>query len=90
MAATTSGSLQLSSIQDVEENNNAAPAKPVLRYDDLSIKRFDEAQIAVLAHQLWEERGCPDGSPDEDWCRAEELLNGQLCHDTLDKGPASF
>lgn len=30
--------------------------------------------IARLAHRLWEERGCPEGSPDEDWLRAEALL----------------
>ncbi|SPF56190.1 hypothetical protein SBA4_80003 [Candidatus Sulfopaludibacter sp. SbA4] len=24
-------------------------------------------EIAALAYQLWNERGCPAGSPDEDW-----------------------
>ena len=33
-----------------------------------------EVQIAALAHSLWEERGCPVGSPEEDWYRAEEIL----------------
>ena len=40
------------------------------------IPPFDQAQhheeIARLAHALWQERGCPHGSPDEDWRRAEE------------------
>ena len=31
-------------------------------------------EIAELAYQLWVKRGCPDGSPDEDWLRAEEEL----------------
>lgn len=32
-------------------------------------------QIASLARTLWEQRGCPEGSPEEDWFRAEaELL----------------
>jgi hypothetical protein len=31
-------------------------------------------QIATLAHQLWVERGCPCGTPDEDWFRAEKQL----------------
>jgi hypothetical protein len=31
-------------------------------------------QIASLAYQLWQERGCPEGSPDEDWLRAEQEL----------------
>ena len=31
-------------------------------------------QIERLAYQFWEERGCPQGSPDEDWYRAERSL----------------
>ena len=34
-------------------------------------------EIAALAYQLWNDRGCPVGSPDEDWFRAEELLKGR-------------
>lgn len=30
--------------------------------------------IAALAHQLWKARGCPDGSPDEDWFHAAHEL----------------
>jgi|HubBroStandDraft_1064217.scaffolds.fasta_scaffold82728_3 hypothetical protein len=29
---------------------------------------FEKA--AALAYRLWNERGCPIGSPDEDWLRA--------------------
>ena len=35
---------------------------------------FGHAEIAALAHQLWVARGCPQGSPDEDWFRAAEEL----------------
>jgi hypothetical protein len=31
-------------------------------------------EIAALAHQLWIDRGCPEGSPEEDWFHAEEEL----------------
>jgi hypothetical protein len=31
-------------------------------------------QIAALAYALWQERGCPEGSPEEDWFRAEAEL----------------
>lgn len=34
-------------------------------------------QIAGLAHALWQERGCPDGSPEEDWFRAEDAIKRQ-------------
>jgi len=30
--------------------------------------------VASLAYQLWLDRGSPQGSPDEDWFRAESLL----------------
>ena len=31
-------------------------------------------QIASLAYALWQERGCPEGSPEADWLQAEEEL----------------
>ena len=31
----------------------------------------DEREIAALAYQYWQERGCPIGSDQEDWFRAE-------------------
>jgi hypothetical protein len=34
----------------------------------------DEGAIAELAYYLWAERGRPEGSPEEDWFRAKELL----------------
>jgi len=30
--------------------------------------------VAQLAYRLWEDRGRPDGSPEDDWFQAEELL----------------
>ena len=34
-----------------------------------------ESEIAAVAHQLWLERGCPIGSDQEDWFRAEAMVN---------------
>jgi Protein of unknown function (DUF2934) len=34
--------------------------------------------IAVLAYHLWMKRGCPIGSPDDDWFRAEADLKNHL------------
>ncbi len=36
-----------------------------------------QEEIAMLAHNLWQARGCPEGSPEEDWYRAEEELKRQ-------------
>ena len=39
---------------------------------------FGHADIAQLAHELWQSRGCPDGSADEDWFQAARELRGDL------------
>jgi Protein of unknown function (DUF2934) len=31
-------------------------------------------ELCKAAYRLWEERGCPEGSPDVDWQRAEKEL----------------
>lgn len=31
-------------------------------------------EIAARAYELWQRRGCPIGSPDEDWSQAEAEL----------------
>ena len=38
------------------------------------ITAFGHNDIAALAHQLWEARGCPQGSADEDWFEAVRQL----------------
>jgi hypothetical protein len=35
---------------------------------------FNHHETAELAFDLWKARGCPDGSPEEDWARATEQL----------------
>jgi len=37
-----------------------------------------ESEIATVAYQLWLERGCPIGSDQEDWYRAEAMLKNAL------------
>ena len=32
-------------------------------------------EIAKVAYALWQERGCPLGSPEVDWARAEAELS---------------
>jgi hypothetical protein len=38
------------------------------------VASFGHEEIAALAHKLWQARGCPEGSPDQDWFRAVEEL----------------
>ena len=49
----------------VESSEEAAPASA----------NYEE--IAALAYEYWIQRGCPIGSPEVDWFRAEEQLNNQ-------------
>jgi hypothetical protein len=41
------------------------------------IVAFGYEDIASLAHQLWQARGCPEGSPQEDWFHAVEELRSR-------------
>jgi hypothetical protein len=41
------------------------------------IVSFGHAEIAALAHELWQARGCPDGSAQEDWFHAAEALRSR-------------
>ncbi|MCU0759615.1 MAG: DUF2934 domain-containing protein [Steroidobacteraceae bacterium] len=43
----------------------------------------DRASIERLAHTLWMARGCPLGSPEEDWLQAERML----AEDTAGEAP---
>jgi hypothetical protein len=38
------------------------------------IATFGHQDTAALAHTLWQARGCPEGSPDEDWFQAAQDL----------------
>ena len=38
---------------------------------------FGHDDIAALAHELWQARGCPEGSPDEDWLQAVKQLRSR-------------
>jgi hypothetical protein len=34
-------------------------------------------EIAALAYSFWVERGCPEGTPEHDWFRAEQELKAK-------------
>ena len=38
---------------------------------------LEHKEVEDLAHELWDRRGRPVGSPDEDWHRAERILRGE-------------
>ena len=55
------------------DSNTGAEEKNISR-NNPSVDPPGAHEISELAYQRWVERGCPVGSPDEDWFRAEEEL----------------
>ena len=47
---------------------------------------LEHQRIAQLAYDLWQKRGCPIGSPDEDWFRVENELR-PATGECLPRGP---
>jgi hypothetical protein len=41
------------------------------------IAAFGHDEIAVLAYELWQARGCPEGSSQEDWFHAAKELRSR-------------
>jgi hypothetical protein len=56
--------------QEGHQNNHAASIGH-------GVTAFGHDDIAALAHKLWEARGCPEGSSEEDWFRAAEELRSR-------------
>jgi hypothetical protein len=55
---------------DVNDVNLEAPS----RASELSAVEIEDTQIRHLAYSLWEERGSPHGSSEDDWFKAKQRL----------------
>jgi hypothetical protein len=53
------------------EPKNSATSAPDNAVAVRVAETFTEDQIATRAYQLWQDRGCPIGSPEQDWLEAE-------------------
>ena len=38
---------------------------------------LEDDEIAILAFEYWQGRGCPEGCPEEDWFRAKQELSSR-------------
>jgi hypothetical protein len=54
-------------------NGTAKRRKPAAKKQKAAVAPSRE-QIAALAEKFWAERGWPEGSPEQDWLRAEQEL----------------
>jgi hypothetical protein len=61
--------------QQVEKPTASVETINVAALEEISEPQNRE-QIAALAYALWQARGCPDGTPDEDWFQAEQEIVG--------------
>ena len=50
----------------------AGPESPQDATQNVISEPPNQAEISALAYELWIQRGCPLGSPEVDWFRAEE------------------
>jgi hypothetical protein len=41
------------------------------------VQEADERKVAALAYDMWRARGCPEGSPEQDWFQAQEELRSR-------------
>ena len=52
----------------------ASPESPKGAAQNVISEPGNQEEISALAYELWIQRGCPLGSPEVDWFRAEEEL----------------
>src|SRR5690606_3816330 len=55
----------------------AAPASPLSHPSAVPPPPPTREQVQALAHAIWTDRGCPDGSDVEIWLEAERQLSGR-------------
>jgi hypothetical protein len=54
----------------------AGPESPHDADQNATSQPVNQAEISALAYEHWIQRGCPLGSSEVDWFRAEEELRG--------------
>src|ERR1700733_6662996 len=63
--------------QALEHSPEAGQPTPEASTVGHGIAAFGHAEIATLAYEHWRLRGCPHGSPQEDWFHAAEDLRSR-------------
>ena len=58
------------------ESQSAVPTES-LAADEVAATAGNHEEARQLAYSYWQARDCPDGSPEEDWFRAERELSSR-------------
>ena len=59
--------------------------EPIIELEPMP--ELEPMEVAIMAYQLWELRGCPYGSPDDDWYEAERRIKAWPERDANGVGP---
>ena len=59
-----------------EQTIRESPAGGAEEVGKPAVTSVDDEEVSALAYRLWQERGCPEGSPQDDWFLAERELRG--------------
>lgn len=70
-------SSQVDPVMQKTQNSPVQDGEPTAGVSGFDFTGESHEEIALRAYRLWEERGCPIGSPEEDWFRAEEEIRSQ-------------
>ena len=61
-------------LNDQKQSSNAVTVVEMESSNLPDHKTGDVEKVRNLAYRFWQERGCPTGSSEEDWFRAEREL----------------
>jgi hypothetical protein len=75
--------------QQLEKTTASADRATASALEEISEPQNRE-QIAALAKEFWQAKGCPDGTPDEDWFRAEREIAESQRIDEKEVGGRDF
>ena len=59
------------------EHSGIANQRTLPAVSSHGVSPFGRLEIAALAHELWQARGCPEGSPQQDWFDAAQQLRSR-------------
>jgi hypothetical protein len=66
--------LQTSTPSAAAPAKEPSPAKEAHPDLESLLAALEQERIAALAYFLWQQRGCPEGSPEEDWFQAQQHI----------------
>jgi hypothetical protein len=66
--------LQTSTAFAAAPGKEPSPAQEAHSDLESLLAALEHERITALAYFLWQQRGCPEGSPDEDWFQAQQHI----------------